>query len=102
MRVRVWINGADGPSHDFELVSAPRIGERIMVVVGGEAEEGVVADVTWHLQAIEPAATDLALVAEPLGAVTMVHVVCRPPDAGVRTANEAAAADLGQTQVAPH
>lgn len=47
-------------------------------MVGGKAEEGVVASVSWHLQAIEGAPQDLPLEGEPLGSVTLVHVVCRP------------------------
>ena len=47
MRVRVWIRGAEGPSHDFELVDAPRVGERVVIsLVGGGSQEGIVADVS--------------------------------------------------------
>jgi hypothetical protein len=78
MRVRVWINGADGPSRDFELISAPRVGERISIAHGGQTEEGVVDIVTWQLQAMEPNAADMGLDGEPTGSVGLVHVVCRP------------------------
>ena len=76
MRVRVWISGDDGPSHDFELLEAPRIGERVNITIDGQAEEGVVASVSWHLQGVERAAGELALEGEPVGSVTLVHVVC--------------------------
>ena len=78
MRVRVWISGADGPSHDFELVDTPRTGERISISVGGRIEEGIVTSVTWHLQAIQRSDGDLALEGEPVGTVAIVHVVCSP------------------------
>ena len=78
MRVRVWIHGADGPSRDFELVVAPRVGERISIAHGGESEEGVVDVVTWQLQAMEPNVGDMGLEGEPIGAVGLVHVICRP------------------------
>jgi hypothetical protein len=74
MRVRVWIAGAEGPSRDFELVEAPRIGERISISVAGRIEEGIVTSVTWHLVAIEGSG-DFVL-GEPVGSVTLVHVVC--------------------------
>jgi hypothetical protein len=77
VRVRVWISGADGPSHDFELVEAPRLGDHISINIAGETEEGFVARVSWHLQAIERT-DDLSLDSEPVGAVTMVHVICGP------------------------
>ena len=78
MRVRVWIDGDEGPSHDFELASAPRVGDRISIAIQGHVEEGVVATVSWHLQGIERAGGSLALEGEPVGSVTMVHVVCSP------------------------
>lgn len=77
MRVRVWIQGADGPSRDFELVEAPRVGERISITHGSHSEDGVVETVTWNLQAIE-AASGLSLEADPVGTVSIVHVICRP------------------------
>ena len=76
MRVRVWIHGANGPSHDFELVDAPRAGDRIAISVAGEVEEGTVASVSWQLQGIERTGDDLAIEGEPVGTVTMVHVIC--------------------------
>lgn len=102
MRVRVWISGADGPSHDFELVEAPRVGERIVVGVGSATEEGIVSAVTWHLQAIEPAAGDLPLAVEPLGAVTLVHVICRPASDAAAVAAESVALDMGALSTPPH
>lgn len=78
MRVRVWVHGAEGPAHDFELVDAPRVGDRVSVMLGNETEDGVVASVSWQLQAIEPPANDLAITAEPVGTVAIVHVICRP------------------------
>ena len=79
MRVRVWISGADGPSRDFELVDAPRVGEHISISVGGHIEDGVVLSVSWHLVGIEYPAASLALAGEPVGSVAFVHVVCGPP-----------------------
>ncbi len=78
MRVRVWIAGAEGPSHDFDLLGAPRVGERVSISVGGHVEEGIVASVSWHLQGMERTSGDLALEGEPTGSVSMVHVVCNP------------------------
>jgi hypothetical protein len=76
MRVRVWIAGAEGPSRDFELVEAPRVGERISVSVAGRIEEGVVTSVTWNLVAIERSG-DFVL-DDPVGSVALVHVICGP------------------------
>jgi len=78
MRVRIWIQGADGPSRDFELLTAPQIGDRIAISLAGATEEGVVAAVTWQLQAMDATGADLGLDAEPVGSVSMVHVICRP------------------------
>lgn len=102
MRVRVWISGAEGSSHDFELVDAPRIGDRVVVGVGSETEEGIVDAVTWHLQAIDPPAGDLPLAVEPLGTVTMVQVICRPARPAAKLAAEGAAVDLFAGGSAPH
>ena len=102
MRVRVWISGAEGPSYDFELVDAPRVGERVVVGVGAESEEGIVAAVTWQLQAIEAPAGDMLLAVEPLGAVTMVHVICRPVTPARRGAAEGATVDVTDSQPTPH
>ncbi len=102
MRVRVWISGADGPSHDFELVEAPRVGERIVISVGADTEEGVVSAVSWQLQAIEPPGASLSLVAEPAGSVTMVHVICRAASPERRHSSEGAAVDLGESQATSH
>ena len=79
MRVRVWIAGEEGPSRDFELVVPPRVGEGISISIGGHFEEGVVTSVLWQLVGIEPSGNDLVLGVEPVGSVTMVHVICRPP-----------------------
>jgi hypothetical protein len=97
MRVRVWINGSEGPSYDFELVDAPRIGDRIAIAVGGDSLEGVVSDVSWHLQAIEKMEGDLALEGEPIGSVTAVHVVCDTPSAAFRQSRAAAEVDSQAT-----
>jgi hypothetical protein len=95
LRVRVWISGAEGPSHDFELVEAPRVGERVVVGVGAETEEGIVTAVTWQLQAIDLPTGDLPLAVEPLGAVTMVHVICRPVGTPEQIAAASAEIDAG-------
>jgi hypothetical protein len=93
MRVRVWIDGDEGPSHDFELIAAPRIGDSISIAIDGEVEEGVVAAVSWHLQGIERAGGSLALEGEPIGSVTMVHVVCRPTAEVIKVDFEGAEVD---------
>jgi len=102
VRVRVWISGADGPSHDFELVAAPRIGERVVIGVGAETEEGIVDAVTWQLQAIDLPAGDMPLAVEPLGTVTLVHVICRPETPRLKAAVEGAAVDLAESSATPH
>lgn len=102
MRVRVWISGADGASHDFELVAAPRIGERVVVGVGTEHQEGIVTAVTWQLQAIDLPAGDMPLAADPLGAVTLVHVICRPETFDLKSAAEGAAVDRAEDLPTPH
>jgi hypothetical protein len=79
MRVRVWIEGAEGPSRDFELAEMPRVGEAISISVAGHLEEGVVTSVTWQLVAIERSSSDLTTGIEPVGSVTLVHVICQPP-----------------------
>jgi hypothetical protein len=76
MRVRIWINGDDGPSHDFELPDPPRIGERISIAIAGQSEEGMVMSVTWRLQGVARTEGDLSLEGEPIGSVSVVHVVC--------------------------
>ena len=96
MRVRVWINGAEGQSYDFELVEAPRIGERIAIAVGAETLDGVVSDVSWHLQGIEKMEGDLALEGEPVGSVTAVHIVCDTPSDAFKRARTAAEVDAAQ------
>ena len=78
MRVRVWISGDEGPSHDFELLDAPRVGDRISISVEGRVQEGMVTMVEWRLQAIETTAGGLGLESEPVGSVSLVHVVCSP------------------------
>ena len=93
MRVRVWIGGADGPSHDFELGDTPRTGERISISVGGRIEEGIVTSVTWHLLGIERSDGALALEGEPVGAVSLVHVVCSPTAEVVKLNYERASVD---------
>lgn len=92
MRVRVWIHGPEGPSRDFELLSAPRVGERITISHAGETEEGIVAMVDWHLQAVDAATPELILERDPPGSVSLVQVICRPmerPEAAGFTAAEA-------------
>ncbi len=96
MRVRVWIDGDDGPSHDFELVNAPRVGDRISIAVEGRVEEGIVATVSWHLQGIERAMGVLALEGEPIGSVTMVHIVCTPTAEVIQVDFEGAEMGLGE------
>ena len=93
MRVRVWISGSEGPSHDFELLSAPRQGERISIASGGHIEEGVVIAVSWQLQAIDGAGGDLGLQGETMGSVTLVHVICSPSAEVVRMTHAEEALD---------
>lgn len=82
MRVRVWIAGEDGPSRDFELATAPRVGDGISISLGDHFEEGVVTSVLWQLVGIDRAANELVLGVEPVGSVTMVHVICQAPKQG--------------------
>lgn len=82
MRVRVWIAGAEGSSRDFELVEAPRVGDCISISVAGGFEEGIVTSVIWQLVGIERSGNDLAVGVEPVGSVTMVHVICHPQEDG--------------------
>jgi len=82
MRVRVWISGAEGPSRDFELAETPRPGECISISVGGRLEEGIVTSVIWQLVGVEQSPAELALGFDPVGSVTMVHVICKPSAAG--------------------
>ncbi len=82
MRVRVWISGAEGPSRDFELAEAPRVGDCISISLGGRFEDGIVTSVTWQLVGIEPTANDLSLGVDPVGSVTIVHIICQPPKNG--------------------
>jgi hypothetical protein len=96
MRVRVWISGSDGPSHDFELLHPPRIGERITIAVGTESAEGVVTSVAWQLQGIERTDGDLSLEGEPAGSVTLVHVICDPRTEAFRLAGAGAEVDVPQ------
>jgi hypothetical protein len=83
MRVRVWIEGAEGPSRDFELAEAPRVGEAISISVAGHLEEGVVTSVTWQLVGVERSPSDLTTGIEPVGSVTLLHVICQAPKGGV-------------------
>lgn len=92
MRVRVWIEGPDGPSRDFELVSPPRVGERICIGTGHGLEEGVVESITWQLQAVEAGPTEIFLEGEPPGSVALVQVVCRRPTEALHTALAASTA----------
>ena len=80
MRVRVWIKGAEGPSRDFELVVPPHLGDCISISVAGGFEEGIVTSVIWQLVGIERSETDLVVGVEPVGSVTLVHVICQPKD----------------------
>ena len=94
MRVRVWIHGPDGSSRDFELLSAPRVGDRISIAHGKELEEGVVALVDWHLQALEGLSPELMLEGEPPGSVSLVQVICRPVEKTTVAGFSAAEAEL--------
>jgi len=94
MRVRVWILGPEGPSREFELLSAPRVGERISISHGGQLEEGIVASVDWHLQAMDASASELMLDGEPPGSVTLVQVICRPAQEAAASAFSAEEAEL--------
>ncbi len=78
MRVRVWIQGAEGPFRDFELADAPRVGECISISAAGRLEEGLVTSVTWQLLGIQSSTHDLLLGVEPVGSVTLIHVICQP------------------------
>jgi hypothetical protein len=91
MKVRVWISGADGPSWDFELVDAPRVGEHISISVSGKIEEGVVRSVSWQLLGIEGSGRALALAGDPMGSVSMIHVICGTPTGGLTVAAHRAA-----------
>lgn len=94
MRVRVWIDGEEGPSHDFELLNAPRTGERVSIALGGHIQEGIVANVSWHLQGVERSQGELSFEGEPNGSVTIVHVACSPTAEVVRLHPEVAEADV--------
>ena len=97
MRVRVWIEGPEGPSHDFELLEAPRVGERISIACDGKVLEGVVQSVAWRLRAIDRGApsSDLTLGAEPAGSVTLVHVICAPQAEVIRAAFARVETEIG-------
>jgi hypothetical protein len=100
MRVRVWIAGAEGPSRDFELVEAPRVGECISISIGGRFEEGIVTSVIWQLVGIERTGNDLTLGVEPVGSVTLVHIICHPPKAGDMVFSEGAISEYEADQTA--
>ena len=93
MRIRIWIKGGDGPSYDFELLTAPRLGERVSVASGRTLEEGIVESITWQLQAIEAHPGEVPVEGEPAGSVTLVNVVCRPAGEVVRVAFDEAELD---------
>ena len=95
----MWIQGADGPSYDFELVTTPRIGERIAIAHAGQVEEGVVDAVTWQLQAIEASGAEIALEGEPPGSVSLVQVICRPSAEVIRGAFTTAQIDVEATSL---
>ena len=99
MKVRVWISGEDGLSHDFELLDAPRVGEQVSITFPDRTEDGVVTSVAWHLQGIERATSDLSTDGEPLGSVAMVHVVCSPKSDGLKAGTDSALADLSSASV---
>ncbi len=63
---------------DFELPEAPRVGESISIATEGRFDEGVVTSVVWQLVGVKPSSKDLTLGFEPVGSVTMVHVICNP------------------------
>ena len=89
MRVRIWIDGPEGPSHDFELLEAPRLGEHVSIASDGKVLEGLVTTVRWQLRAIDHAvasASDLTLGAEPAGSVVLVNVICAPRGEVVKAA----------------
>jgi len=94
MRVRVWIAGPEGPSHDFELLDPPRVGERVTVAVAGESAEGIVTSVAWQLQGIERTDGDLSLEGEPVGSVTLVHVICDAKSETFKLAGAEASVDM--------
>ena len=96
MRVRVWIGGAEGPSRDFELANAPQVGECISIAVGGRLEEGIVTSVTWQLVGVERSSADMALGIEPVGSVTLVHVICHSSKTDDARAKERASAEQAE------
>jgi hypothetical protein len=101
MRVRVWISGAEGPSRDFELVEAPRVGDAVSISVAGRFEEGIVSSVVWQLVGIEASRDDLVTGVEPVGSVTMVHVICRPREVGDAGIDHDSARELGAEARSP-
>ena len=64
------------------------------ISVGDKVEDGVVADVTWQLQAF--ASSSGSLEAEPPGSVTVVHVICYPRTEKLRA--DSAEVALGQSE----
>ena len=97
MKVRVWISGEEGPSHDFELLDAPRVGEQVTIALSDHSEDGIVTSVSWHLQGIERSGEALSIEGEPLGSVAVVHVVCRPKPHGLTLAYERAEVDTAES-----
>jgi hypothetical protein len=70
------------------MLSAPRLGERVTVTISGDVADGIVTAVTWQLQGIERQGPDLSIEGEPLGSVSLVHVMCRPLGEAARQAQE--------------
>jgi hypothetical protein len=99
MKVRVWISGEDGPSHDFELLDAPRVGEQVTIAFADRTEDGVVMSVAWRLQGIERADSDLSIDGEPLESVSIVHVVCSPKTEGLKVGAASAAVDPAEARI---
>jgi hypothetical protein len=56
------------------------VGEGISISTERGIEDGIVANVMWQLAAIDRSGNALTLGVEPVGSVTMVHVICRPPN----------------------
>ena len=62
--------------------------------MAGRFEEGIVSSVIWQLVGIERSETDLVVGVEPVGSVTLVHVICRPQKEGEAKLRDQAVKEL--------